>query len=81
LTKVYGLMKKDEFQKRLGDHLRELREKRNLTQADLANLIGKDRQSYQRVEAGITNPTVWYLYNIAKALNVPPKELIDFLNE
>jgi DNA-binding XRE family transcriptional regulator len=53
----------------------------NFVKVGLAKLIGKDRQNYQRVEAGMTNPTVWYLYNIAKALNVPPKELIDFINE
>ena len=71
-------MQRDEFLKQLGEHLRKLREERNLTQFDLANLIGKDRQSYQRIEAGTTNPTIWYLQNIADALGLSLKELLDF---
>ena len=71
-------MDKDEYLKRLGENLRRLREARNLTQADLANMIGKERQSYQRIETGTTNPTIWYLQNIAQALNISVKDLIDF---
>ncbi|MDP4210496.1 MAG: helix-turn-helix transcriptional regulator [Bacteroidota bacterium] len=71
-------MQKDEFLVALGVHLRKIRESHNLTQADLANLIGKDRQSYQRIEAGTTNPTIWYLQNIAEALNISLKELLNF---
>jgi len=71
-------MQKDEYLKQLGERLRKLREKRNLTQAELANLIGKERQSYQRIETGTTNPTIWYLCNIAQALNISIMELIDF---
>ena len=60
------LMEKREFIKALGNHLRTLRKERNLTQTELACIIGKDRQSYQRLELGNTNPTVGYLLDVAK---------------
>lgn len=71
-------MQKEEYLKKLGDNLRKLREERNLTQSALASLLDKDRQSYQRVESGGINPTIWYLNEIAKALNVPVKDILDF---
>lgn len=74
-------MQKDEFIKNLGANLRRLRKERNLTQTELANLIGKDRQSYQRIELGSTNPTVGYLLEVAKGLKVSFTELFSFLKE
>jgi putative transcriptional regulator len=72
---------KEEFIKRLGVHLRKIRKERNLTQTELARLIGKDRQSYQRIELGNTNPTVGYLLEVAKGLKIPFSDLFTFLKE
>lgn len=66
-----------EFLKKLGQRIKEIRLEKNLSQSELANLCGKDRQSYQRVESGNINPTIWYLQHIAVALDV---ELRDILN-
>jgi transcriptional regulator with XRE-family HTH domain len=74
-------MEKQEFIKHLGTHLRKLRKERNLTQTELASLIGKDRQSYQRIELGSTNPTVGYLLEVSNGLKVPFTELFSFLKE
>ena len=74
-------MSKEDFIINLGKHIRYLREERNLTQTEIASLIGKDRQSYQRIELGITNPTIGYLYDIALALKVPLTDLFGFINE
>ena len=71
-------MEKEEFINKLGANLRRLRKERNLTQTELASLIGKDRQSYQRIELGNTNPTVGYLLEVAKGLKVPIAELFSF---
>jgi transcriptional regulator with XRE-family HTH domain len=71
-------MEKKEFINVLGIHLRMLRKERNLTQTELANMIGKDRQSYQRVELGTTNPTIGYLLEIANGLNIPITDLFNF---
>jgi DNA-binding XRE family transcriptional regulator len=70
-------MQKDVFLKKFGNHLRKLRNERKLTQADLADLIDKDWRSYQRIETGVTNTSIWYLQNIAQALNISLKELMD----
>jgi putative transcriptional regulator len=74
-------MKKQELIEALGVHLRHLRKERNLTQSELASIIGKDRQSYQRIELGKTNPTVGYLFEIAKGLKVPFCDLFTFIDE
>lgn len=74
-------MEKEEFIKALGAHLRTLRKERNLTQNELANIINKDRQSYQRIELGKTNPTIGYLYEIAKGLNIHFYDLFSFIQD
>ncbi|MCG8699412.1 MAG: helix-turn-helix transcriptional regulator [Bacteroidales bacterium] len=71
-------MNKEEFIEKLGKHIRMLREERNLTQSEIASIIGKDRQSYQRIELGKTNPTIGYLLEVAKGLNVPLYQLFQF---
>lgn len=73
-------MNKKDFISELGNHIRKLREERNLTQSEIASIIGKDRQSYQRIELGITNPTIGYLYDISRALKVPMADIFYFDN-
>jgi putative transcriptional regulator len=69
---------KTEFQKKLGEHLILLRKKQGITQAELARRMEKDRQSLERIENGKTNPTSFYLAEIARALNISLKEIFDF---
>ena len=71
-------MQKEDFLKNLGRHIVSIRKSKGLTQSDLANLCFKDRQSIERVENGKTNPTSYYLFELAQALNIPLKELLDF---
>ena len=66
-----------EFLMMLGKRIRELRLKKGLSQSELANLCGKERQSYQRVETGNINPTIWYLHHISSALDIDFKEMLD----
>lgn len=66
-----------EFLQKIGQRIKELRLSKGLSQSELANLCGKDRQSYQRVELGRINPTIWYLQHIATALDVELKDLLD----
>lgn len=68
-------MKKEGELKRLALRIRELRTKKGLTQAGLADLAGKDKQSIQRLERGKYNPTYFYLIEICKALEVDFSEL------
>jgi putative transcriptional regulator len=67
---------KQKYLKKLGAHIKQLREKKKLTQFDLACNINKDRQSIQRLESGNVNPTIYYLQEIADGLNISLKSLI-----
>ncbi len=71
-------MVKDAFLKKLGKNITRLREEAGLTQLELALRCDKDKQSLNRVEKGRVNPSAFYLYQIARELNVPVKELFNF---
>lgn len=66
-----------EFLQIVGKNIREIRIKKGLSQSEVANRCGKERQSYQRVETGNINATIWYLQHIAQALGVELRELVD----
>jgi len=70
-------MLQKEFLQMVGKNIREIRIKKGLSQSEVANRCGKERQSYQRVETGNINATIWYLQHIAQALGVELKELVD----
>ena len=53
-----------------GAVIKELREKKHLTQAELAERIGADKGYISRIERGITVPTVATLYKIAAAMGL-----------
>jgi putative transcriptional regulator len=72
------LSSKQKVLKAFGKHLRALREKKGLTQAELSNAINKDRQSLQRVEAGNISPSLFYLYELSEGLEVKLSELMSF---
>jgi putative transcriptional regulator len=69
---------KEIFLKQLGEHIREVRLKKNITQFDLASSISKDRQSLQRVESGNINSSIYYLYELAEGLDISLEELLAF---
>ena len=64
----------DQFCKRFGERVRELRQKRGLTQEDMQD-FGFSLRHYQRIEAGrsVTLATVWKL---AAAFHVAPRQLL-----
>ena len=74
-------MQKQLLLNRIGNRLKELRKEKKLTQRDLAFTCGKEPQSIERVENGKSNPTIFYLYELSIALNIPLKELLDFETE
>ena len=73
-------MEKETLLKNLGARIREIRNKKGISQKDLAHSIGKDQQSVQRLEAGNINPTYYYLYEIAAGLEVDLEVLITVSN-
>lgn len=61
--------------KKFGIRLKELRDKNQLTQEDLAYKVGVDRSYMGFLERGEKNPTLKNLVKIAAALNVSLSEL------
>ena len=59
----------------IGDRLRELREKKNMSQGDIEQRTGLLRCYVSRVENGHTVPAVETLEKFARALEVPMYQL------
>lgn len=70
-------MTKETFLKKVGKHITLLREKKGLSQTELALRCDKDKQSLNRLEKGKINPSIYYLKEIAEELGVSLKELLD----
>ncbi|TKC10668.1 helix-turn-helix transcriptional regulator [Pedobacter polaris] len=68
----------DLFKKNLGKQIASLREKKGLTQVQLASLINKDFQSLSRIENGRVNVSGYILQQIANALETDMNSLFDF---
>lgn len=62
----------------LGGRIRELREARGLTQAELAKLVLKSVETISNFERGKTAPSVMTLTSLATQLNTELKDLFDF---
>ncbi|MXO03503.1 helix-turn-helix domain-containing protein [Flavobacterium sp. HBTb2-11-1] len=62
----------------LGTHIRQLREKKGLSQQALADDCDIKKTQIGRIERAEINTTVKTLIKIANALDIEPKELLDF---
>lgn len=65
------------IQKKVGKSVQNIREGKNLSQVDLAGkMMGKfDTTNISRIESGRTNPTLFTLYRISEALEVPLSDI------
>ena len=73
-------MEKEKILISVGSKIKEIRLDKGLSQLDL---VGKmdgniDVTNISRIEKGRTNPTVYTLFRIALALEIHPKEFLDF---
>jgi y4mF family transcriptional regulator len=64
--------------KALGNHIRALRNKKGLTQEQLADLAGVSENTIVTLESGKLNTTVATCFDIAKALGISERDLFDF---
>lgn len=62
----------------LGIHIRQLREKKGLSQQALADDSDIPKSQIGRIERAKVNTTLKTLVKIANALEIEPKELLDF---
>lgn len=63
--------------KKLGNRIRELRERRGLSQEGLADVAHIGRSYMSGIERGVRNCSTLHLFRIAKALQVPVKDLFS----
>jgi transcriptional regulator with XRE-family HTH domain len=59
------------------ERLRELRRRRLLTQAELAQRVGVSLQSVQAWEWGKSEPRLRHIRRLAEVLEVPAEELLQ----
>ena len=62
---------------RLKNQLREERARRNLTQADLATLVGVSRKTINTVENGVFIPSTVLALELARALKMTVESLFQ----
>jgi len=74
------IISEETFLINLGIHIRQMREKRNLSQQDLADDCDIPKIQIGRIERAEINTTVRTLFKIANALEIEPKELLSFKN-
>lgn len=69
---------KEIFITNFGVHIRQLREKKNMSQQDLANDCNMSKRQIGRLERGEINTSLGTIINIANALDIEPKDLLNF---
>jgi transcriptional regulator with XRE-family HTH domain len=62
-----------------GIHIRQLREKKNLSQQGLADDCNLSKRQIGRIERGEINTSLRTIIKIANALDLEPKNLLNFV--
>ena len=72
-------MEKSDLLKLIGKRIKEVRESKGLAQLDVTvRMEGNiDTTNISRIESGRTNPTVYTLFRISQALEVPMSDLFN----
>ncbi len=61
--------------------IREYRAKNNITQEELAKMVGVRRETIGHLENGRYNPSLKLGFDIAKVLQAPVEELFEFTDD
>ncbi|WP_248724519.1 helix-turn-helix domain-containing protein [Seonamhaeicola sp. ML3] len=69
---------KDSIPKIIGTRIKNLRKEKGLTQTELAELVGKDRQYLYKIEKGKVTPNIVTISALAIALEISLKNFFDF---
>lgn len=65
----------------IGKRIKKIRESKNLTQAQLSDMVNMEDSAVRRIEAGRTNPTLKTLCKFCKAFEISLEELIKPLED
>lgn len=58
--------------------IKELREKRGLTQKELGEKVGVSRQAINAIETGKFDPSIWLAYDLARYFGSDIENIFDF---
>ncbi len=67
-----------DFLKKFGANLKEIRESKGLSQSRLASIAQIDNSHIAKIEKGQKNITILTVAELAEALDVKPRKLLDF---
>jgi transcriptional regulator with XRE-family HTH domain len=70
-----------EIKIQFGKKLRKIRRNKDVTQEQLAELIGVSADFISQIERGLNSPSFETLLKLAEVLEVPPRDLFDFPEE
>jgi transcriptional regulator with XRE-family HTH domain len=74
-------MEKSAFNKILGSYIRKIRIDKGFTQQQLADKLGLDFQYISRIERGLISPTLYWISDLAKALDCDEGDfLVNFVD-
>jgi putative transcriptional regulator len=76
-TKTTNQKKVDPYLKALGERIVELREKKGISQNELARKLETFNTAIRRIERGEVNSTINMLRKVASVLDIPITKLID----
>lgn len=65
----------------VGHVIQGVRKAKGISQEVLSGLAGLDRTHYSKIERGLRSPTIDTLFKIAFALNTPPHELMEKIEQ
>ncbi len=71
----------NEIPKLVGEQIVIFRKLRNLTQTELAEMVGKDRQYLYKIEKGKVTPNIVTLSIITLALNITLSQLFENIQD
>ena len=69
-----------EVEKLIGKQVTKIRQERNLTQAQLAELLDVAIETVSRLERGVSIPSLKTLEKISQKLDISLKDIFDFKN-
>ncbi|MBD3637187.1 MAG: helix-turn-helix transcriptional regulator [Crocinitomicaceae bacterium] len=72
------LLSKSELSSRIGSRIKQLRDLKGISQAELGRLCEKDRQHIELIENNKVSANIYTLYLISRALEINLDELFDF---
>ncbi|PHR43742.1 MAG: transcriptional regulator [Fluviicola sp.] len=70
------MLTKKELSAKIGDRIKQIRNEKKISQAELGRLCEKDKQHIELIENNKVSPNIYTLYIIACALEVTLGDLV-----